>query len=55
MNKEIEPQGRTLGAFGHKKKKAPVWPKHIGKRGSHVAREEELQKATPKKGRWRGK
>lgn len=55
MSKENEPKGRTPGAFGHKKKKAPVQPKHIGKRGPRVAREEEPQKAAPKKGKGRGK
>lgn len=55
MSKESEPKGRTPGAFGHKMKKAPVQPKHVGKRGPRVAREEEPQKAAPKKGKERGR
>lgn len=45
MSKESEPKGRTPGAFGHKKKKAPVQPKHVGKRGPRVARDEFPEKS----------
>lgn len=55
MSKEAEKKGRTPGAFGNKKKKEPVQPKHIGKRGPRVAREEEPKKAAPKKGKGRGR
>lgn len=51
MSKENEPKGRTPGAFGNKKKKAPVQPKHVGKRGPRVVRDEEPEskKPSPKK------
>jgi ATP-dependent RNA helicase RhlE len=51
LSKEGEKKGKTAGAFGNKRKKAPVQPKHIGKRGPRVAREEEPEskKPSPKK------
>lgn len=55
LSKEGEKKGKTAGAFGNKRKKAPVQPKHIGKRGPRVVREEEPQKAAPKKGKGRGR
>ena len=56
MAKEAEKKGRTPGAFGHKKKKEPVQPKFIGKRGPRVAREEPAsKKPSPKKPGGRGR
>lgn len=40
LSKEGEKKGKTAGAFGNKRKKAPVQPKFIGKRGPRVARDE---------------
>lgn len=50
MSKEGEKKGKTAGAFGNKRKKEPVQPKHVGKRGPRVMREEEPKKTAPKKG-----
>jgi ATP-dependent RNA helicase RhlE len=47
LSKEGEKKGKTAGAFGNKRKKEPVQPKFIGKRGPRVMREESEQKATP--------
>ncbi|PHM17065.1 MAG: RNA helicase [Sulfuricurvum sp. PD_MW2] len=55
LSKEGEKKGKIAGAFGNKRKKAPVQPKHVGKRGPRVAREEESPKAAPKKGKGRGR
>lgn len=55
LSKEGEKKGKIAGAFGNKRKKAPVQPKHVGKRGPRVAREEEPQKSAPKKGKGRGR
>ena len=56
MTKEGEKKGRTPGAFGNKKKKEPVQPKHIGKRGPRVAREEPAgKKPSAKKPGGRGR
>jgi hypothetical protein len=40
LSKEGEKKGKTAGAFGNKRKKEPVQPKFIGKRGPRVARDE---------------
>ncbi|MDO9057079.1 MAG: DEAD/DEAH box helicase [Sulfuricurvum sp.] len=40
LSKEGEKKEKTAGAFGNKRKKAPVQPKFVGKRGPRVAREE---------------
>lgn len=53
--KEGEKKGKTAGAFGNKRKKEPVQPKFVGKRGPRAVREEEPKKAPPKKGKGRGK
>ena len=45
ISKEGEKKGKTDGAFGNKRKKAPVQPKFIGKRGPRLAREEPTGKA----------
>ncbi len=55
MAKEGEKKGKTAGAFGNKKKKGPAQPKHVGKRGPRVTREDEPKKAAPKKGKGRGR
>ncbi|MDD4856150.1 MAG: ATP-dependent helicase, partial [Sulfuricurvum sp.] len=34
------------GAFGNKRKKAPVQPKFVGKRGPRLAREEPVEKGS---------
>lgn len=44
MSKEGEKKGKIDGAFGNKRKKAPVQPKFIGKRGPRVARDEPSDK-----------
>jgi len=44
MSKDGEKKAKTDGAFGNKRKKAPVQPKFIGKRGPRVAREEPVDK-----------
>ena len=46
MSKDGEKKAKTDGAFGNKRKKAPVQPKFIGKRGPRVAREEFVEKAS---------
>lgn len=51
MSKEGEKKGRTAGAFGNKKNKAPVQSKYATKRGPRAVREEEPKKKTPSKGR----
>lgn len=55
ISKEDEKKGKTPGAFGNKRKREPVQPKHVGKRGPRVMREEEPKKAAPKKGKGRGR
>jgi ATP-dependent RNA helicase RhlE len=40
LSKEGEKKEKTAGAFGNKRKKAPVQPKFVGKRGPRVARDE---------------
>lgn len=44
MSKEGEKKGKTAGAFGNKRKKEPVQPKFIGKRGPRLARDEPAGK-----------
>lgn len=44
MSKGEEKKGKVEGAFGNKRKKAPVQPKFAGKRGPRVAREEPIEK-----------
>ncbi|MCK9372645.1 MAG: DEAD/DEAH box helicase [Sulfuricurvum sp.] len=44
LSKEGEKKGKTAGAFGNKRKKDPVQPKFIGKRGPRVARDESTGK-----------
>jgi ATP-dependent RNA helicase RhlE len=46
MSKDGEKKAKTDGAFGNKRKKAPVQPKFIGKRGPRVAREEPIDKGS---------
>lgn len=46
MSKDGEKKAKTDGAFGNKRKKAPVQPKFIGKRGPRVAREEPVDKSS---------
>lgn len=56
MSKEDEKKGKTPGAFGNKRKKEPVQPKFIGKRGPRVMREEPAgKKPSPKKSGGRGR
>lgn len=55
MSKAEKKEGPTPGAFGNKRKKAPVQPKYAGKRGPRVAREEEPQKNASQKKKGRGK
>lgn len=56
MSKEAEKKGKTAGAFGNKRKKEPVQPKFVGKRGPRVAREEPAsKKPSPKKSGGRGR
>lgn len=56
LSKEGEKKGKIEGAFGNKKKKAPVQPKFLGKRGPRVAREEPSStKPSPKKSDGRGR
>ncbi|MFZ2967899.1 MAG: DEAD/DEAH box helicase [Sulfuricurvum sp.] len=56
LSKEGEKKGKIEGAFGNKKKKAPVQPKFLGKRGPRVAREEPTSsKPSPKKSGGRGR
>ncbi|HZF70120.1 DEAD/DEAH box helicase [Sulfuricurvum sp.] len=40
LTKEAEKKGKTAGAFGNKRKKEPVQPKFVGKRGPRVARDD---------------
>lgn len=44
LSKEGEKKGKTAGAFGNKRKKEPVQPKFVGKRGPRVARDEPALK-----------
>lgn len=46
LSKEGEKKGKTAGAFGNKRKKEPVQPKFVGKRGPRVAREESVEKGS---------
>jgi len=46
LTKEAEKKGKTAGAFGNKRKKEPVQPKFVGKRGPRVARDEPAGKST---------
>lgn len=46
LSKEGEKKSKTTGAFGNKRKKEPVQPKFVGKRGSRVMREETEPKGT---------
>ncbi|MFA6630268.1 MAG: helicase-related protein, partial [Sulfuricurvum sp.] len=45
LSKEGEKKGKTAGAFGNKRKKEPVQPKFVGKRGPRVARDEPALKS----------
>jgi ATP-dependent RNA helicase RhlE len=45
LSKADEKKEKTAGAFGNKRKKAPVQPKFIGKRGPRVARDEFPEKS----------
>lgn len=46
LSKEGEKKEKTAGAFGNKRKKAPVQPKFIGKRGPRVERDEPSTKGS---------
>jgi len=46
MSKDGEKKVKIEGAFGNKRKKAPVQPKFIGKRGPRLAREEPVEKSS---------
>ncbi|MDD2368718.1 MAG: DEAD/DEAH box helicase [Sulfuricurvum sp.] len=45
LSKEAEKKGKTEGAFGNKRKKEPVQPKFVGKRGPRLARDEPSGKS----------
>lgn len=56
LSKEGEKKGKVEGAFGNKRKRAPVQPKFAGKRGPRVVREEPAaKKPSPKKSGGRGR
>lgn len=46
LSKENEKKGKTAGAFGNKRKKEPVQPKFVGKRGPRLARDDLAGKSS---------